>query len=99
MIFKMKKEKYMKELNWPQSKAAEEPYDGADENTGRWLGLQYDLTDKEGYFIDFNGQRSFIVHQYDRYGQPLDRWVRKKMPEWVEQSVVSGKKSMNVALK
>ena len=93
----MKKDQYMKNFNWPRAKAAKEPYDGAEEDKGRWLGLQYNLTDKEGYFIDFDGQRSFIVHQYDRYGDPLDRWVRKKMPKWVKQSIVSGTKSKNAA--
>ena len=33
---------------------------------GEWLPVGYDMTDNKGYFIDFNGERSRIVHQVGR---------------------------------
>jgi hypothetical protein len=42
-----------------------------------WLGLQYGLTDDEGYFLDMNGQRSYAVHQYDRFGGNYYEWIKK----------------------
>jgi hypothetical protein len=57
-------------------------YDGINETTanntsGRrsWIGTQYGWTDSEGFFIDRNGERSFVVHQYDRFGHHLLRWI------------------------
>jgi hypothetical protein len=44
------------------------PFDLDEHGSGGWLGLQYGLTDKEGYIVDYNGERSFVVHQYDRFG-------------------------------
>jgi len=47
-----------------------------------WLGLHYGLTDTKGYFVDLghggsNSQRSFIVHQYDRFGHSYRNWIRQ----------------------
>ena len=42
-----------------------------------WLGLQYGLTDSDGYFLDMNGQRSYAVHQYDRFGGNYYDWINK----------------------
>jgi len=53
-------------------------YQGADEDNGQWIGIHYDVTDKEGYFTNSDGTRSRVVHQYDRYGDPLDRWLDKQ---------------------
>ena len=79
MIFNAKKKRGMEELKLEERQAALKPYtDEAEEAKGNWLGLQYDLTDKEGFFIDFNGERSFIIHQYDRFGFHLDKWLDHK---------------------
>jgi len=45
---------------------------------GLWLPVAFDLTDEQGYFIDYNGERSRVVHQYDRFGVPFDDWVSRK---------------------
>jgi len=59
-----------------RGKAANMPFTTQEEEKkGNWLGPQYDLTDSEGYLIDFNGERSFIVHQFDRLGRPMTRWL------------------------
>jgi hypothetical protein len=56
-------------------------YDGINSttngNNGRrsWIGMQFGLTDNEGYFVNHNGERSFVVHQYDRLASPFDNWL------------------------
>jgi hypothetical protein len=54
------------------------PYVMSDPKSGRWLPTEYDLTDGEGYFIDYNGERSRVVHQYDRFGTHAQEWVDQK---------------------
>lgn len=49
-------------------------YDVDDGSQG-WLGLQYGVTDNEGYFVNYNGERSFVVHQIDRYGMQYINWL------------------------
>jgi hypothetical protein len=79
MIFNAKKKRGMEELGLEQRQAAVKPYtDETEESKGNWLGLQYDLTDSEGFLIDFNGERSFIIHQYDRFGSHLNKWLDHK---------------------
>ncbi|CAB9526818.1 expressed unknown protein [Seminavis robusta] len=51
-----------------------------EEKRGAWLGQEFDQTDLEGYFTNLNGERSFVVHQYDRYGGRLDAWLRNFGP-------------------
>jgi len=56
-------------------------YVGTDPNRGRWLPREFDLTDDQGYFIDYNGERSRIVHQYDRFGSHASDWINQKEGE------------------
>jgi hypothetical protein len=42
---------------------------------GNWLGLQYGMTDKEGYLVNHNGERSYIIHQIDRFGWQYYSWL------------------------
>merc|ERR1719188_1743352 len=46
-----------------------------------WIGdvdfLNYTLTDDEGYFINADGKRSRVIHQYDRFGPKLGAWLDK----------------------
>ena len=50
---------------------------------GGWIGdvdfLDYALTDDEGYFINVDGKRSRVIHQYDRFGSPLSVWLDKNV--------------------
>ncbi|CAB9498894.1 expressed unknown protein [Seminavis robusta] len=46
-----------------------------EESRGDWLGTEYDLTDRQGFFINSDGQRSFAVHQADRFGPRFDYWL------------------------
>lgn len=43
-----------------------------------WLDPVFDLTDDEGFFLDHDGQRSAVVHQYDRFGPLLyEYWLNR----------------------
>ena len=41
----------------------------------RWIGKEFDLTDSSGFFTDHNGERSRVVHQYDRFGIPMQQYL------------------------
>lgn len=40
-----------------------------------WVGSAYNLTDNltdaEGFFLEKDGSRSRVIHQWDRFGRPL----------------------------
>jgi hypothetical protein len=59
-----------------------EPF--ASEGEENWLGLHYGLTDKEGYFVNFDGKRSFVVHQIDRFGVGYNHWLQKNKGRLLE---------------
>ena len=46
-----------------------------EEASKSWLGLHYGMTDTDGYFVDYDGSRSFVVHQYDRFGNNFHDWL------------------------
>mmetsp|Transcript_44074 Transcript_44074/g.134179 ORF Transcript_44074/g.134179 Transcript_44074/m.134179 type:complete len:431 (-) Transcript_44074:84-1376(-) len=46
------------------------------EKSKSWLGFQHGLTDKDGYFAQFDGSRSFVIHQYDRFGHNFMDWLK-----------------------
>ena len=65
--------------------AEEAPFDGSDMDSGRWLGLHYDLTDSDGFFTNFDGTKSCVVHQYDRFGSQFEAWMQDMMYElWAD---------------
>jgi len=49
-----------------------------------WIGQQFDVTDEKGYFVNFDGSRSRVVHQYDRFGFPFSSWQLEKKGELYE---------------
>jgi hypothetical protein len=68
-------------LNISVEHAGGHPYTAQEErDRGKWLGENCDQTDEQGYFLDFNGQRSFAIHQFDRYEWPLSEWLWKHGP-------------------
>lgn len=58
-------------------------YGNVKANKGTWIGdvesLDYALTDDKGYFINHDGKRSRVIHQYDRFGKPLNIWLAKNI--------------------
>ena len=68
-------------------RADEMPYEGAtfqdgsnrngDDGTtegNTWLDVQLQLTDKDGFFINKNLERSAIVHEYMAFGKSFEIW-------------------------
>lgn len=53
-------------------------YWGADLSKNQWIGLDFNLTDSEGYLTNFDGTRSLVIHQYDRLGVPFFPWLRRQ---------------------
>lgn len=43
-----------------------------------WLGPEYDLVDEEGFFMNYDGSRSRVVHQYDRFRSQIKPWLKKQ---------------------
>jgi hypothetical protein len=62
---------------------ATDAFDGVKSGTKGWIGpvdfLSYTLTDEDGYFINVDGTRSRVVHQFDRFGPPIDQWLRNNI--------------------
>jgi len=54
------------------------PYVMSQPEQGMWLPKEFELTDEQGYFIDYNGERSRVVHQYDRFGVHAEEWVKQQ---------------------
>lgn len=70
----------LKNPNKPTRDAHHHPLDKSydeKDDTKNWLGLHYGLTDQDGYFVDYDGSRSFVVHQYDRIGSHFVNWLDK----------------------
>lgn len=59
-----------------QAQAAKRPYPGANEHT--WIGTEFNVTDSEGFFTQYDGTRSRVIHQFDRYGQTMTHWLGKQ---------------------
>lgn len=53
------------------------PYPGANDRT--WISSEeYEVTDEDGEFTNYDGSVSSTVHQYDRFGIPFLHWIAKK---------------------
>jgi len=42
---------------------------------GSWIGPEYDFTDENGYFVNWDGSKSPVIHQYDRWGRVYSAWL------------------------
>jgi hypothetical protein len=72
------KREMLKKMGKDEGTANQYPFDIDTEHgnePGNWLGLQYGMTDKDGYFVNYNGERSFVAHQIDRLGFPIYEWI------------------------
>ena len=49
------------------------PYPGATSRT--WISTDFGLTNEDGEITNFDGSVSPVVHQFDRFGAALERWV------------------------
>ena len=50
--------------------------------TKNWLGLHYGMTDKDGFFVQYDGSRSFVIHQIDRFGPQYFWWLDDNKHLW-----------------
>ena len=75
-LWKAKVADLMGRYNLTQGVAADRPYFGASDKS--WIGQKFKVTDTEGFFTEFDGSRSRVIHQYDRFGSPLGRWLKKQ---------------------
>lgn len=62
---------YWKTKGKDQGYANSQPYQTATDKT--WI--QSELVDDYGFFTNMDGTRSRVVHQYDRFRPPLERWL------------------------
>jgi hypothetical protein len=68
---------YWVERGVPQGDAMWKPFDGASGNN--WIGLEYNLTNEDGMFTEFDGSVSRAIHQWDRFGRPyVDLWLKNQ---------------------
>ncbi|KAG7354902.1 hypothetical protein IV203_004258 [Nitzschia inconspicua] len=56
-----------------------------DRNGGNWLGLHYGMTDEAGYLVNFDGSRSFVIHQIDRFGFHYMYWLQDNKEKFVDE--------------
>ena len=71
------KVKLKKEKGLSHNDAFHTPLPGANDRT--WISTDiFELTDEDGFFTDYDGTRSRVVHQWDRAGQPLVLWMNKQ---------------------
>jgi hypothetical protein len=69
-------QKYWKAQGVEGRAAMAKPFQGA--RGQNWIGPQYMLTDDEGFFTEFDGTRSRVIHQWDRFGEPYARWLQQQ---------------------
>ena len=54
-----------------QDAAIRRPFPGATSRS--WIGTSYNLTDEDGFLTQYDGTRSRVVHQADRFGCKFDQ--------------------------
>jgi hypothetical protein len=52
------------------------PFPGTEKWKNPWLGPEFDLVDNEGFFLDYDGSRSRVVHQWDRFRDKIQPWLQ-----------------------
>ena len=56
-------------------------YDGRAQKPNDWLGIHHGLSDEDGYIVQNDGTRSFVLHQMDRFGPQYYRWIDKNIKD------------------
>ena len=57
--------------------ARSKPFWGTEKSNVTWMGPEFELVDKEGFFLNYDGTRSRVVHQYDRFREKIHPWLKK----------------------
>jgi len=72
-LWKAKNNYYMTAKGFSKPQAGSAPFLGA--TPDRWLGPDTNLIDDDGYILDFDGSRSRVIHQFDRFGKQIMPWM------------------------
>ncbi|KAL7577294.1 hypothetical protein ACA910_002037 [Epithemia clementina (nom. ined.)] len=67
-LFQQWRQEGMNQRGLAQDVAAKRPFPGAELTNNGWIGLSYNLTDDDGFLTQYDGTRSRVVHQADRFG-------------------------------
>jgi hypothetical protein len=51
-------------------------YPGA--SAGTWIGTEFGITNEDGLLIELDGSVSRVIHQFDRFCYPYERWLYKQ---------------------
>jgi hypothetical protein len=69
-------------------------FDGA--SGKRWIGAEFNICDDEGYFTEFDGSRSRVVHQWDRFGRPyINLWLNHQ--KWLVEDEIPSNRSSHLS--
>jgi hypothetical protein len=90
-IARAHQERLKKDENLDEDAAMAKPFSGAD--GPRWLGKEFGLVDDQGFFTEFDGTRSRVIHQYDRFGTPYFKWLQTQ--DFVQDGLPSASKGGN----
>jgi hypothetical protein len=76
-IARKHREDLMENQNMSHGAAMWQPFAGA--KGKRWIGSHKSICDDEGFFIEADGRRSRVVHQWDRFGRPyVNLWMEQQ---------------------
>jgi hypothetical protein len=75
LVFSGHIKKLMAEKNMTRDEAFNTPLAGG-ESDRTWISSEiYGMTDEDGFFTNFDGSRSRVVHQWDRAGYGFQKWM------------------------
>jgi hypothetical protein len=56
--------------------AKDKPFPGTEKAEQPWIGPEFDLVDSKGFFLDYDGSRSRVIHQFDRFREKIHPWLK-----------------------
>jgi hypothetical protein len=78
LVFSEHIQKLMGEKNMTHDEAMNTPLAGG-ETDRTWISSDiYGMTDEDGFFTNFDGSRSRVVHQWDRAGVGFEKWMARQ---------------------
>ena len=51
---------------------------GANDNPKSWISLSANFTNRDGWFTEADGSLSRVVHQHDRFGDNIKKWMEEQ---------------------
>jgi hypothetical protein len=94
MVVKAHASHFLETNGWEKGRAMWQPFPGA--TSTNWVGDAYNLTenltDAQGFFLENDGSRSRVIHQWDRFGRPLVNLWMDRNPYFRDDVPVAGKR-------